>query len=250
MLLTRIEHFPDYSEDKVECSAAGGGTNHAGLFRAAGAAPRKSNRKCSTASRWISAATSQYGMSVEELLSDQRSRPDYSPALLEKIFEMGRHWFILTSGKYPSIAGRGQLHHQSANARFGTGGPPPWRRNPTGGPRPSANGRRGAGRPPRKRGSLFQLDRKPGRRTAGPTPKISSVFAARRFRSGRNKEWASNIITPAAPRLAACGPTGFPPGAWPTARSGTITWPPATRNFSASASCRLTKNWRCFTRIS
>jgi hypothetical protein len=47
---------------------------------------------------------SQYGMSTEELLADQRSRPDYSPALLEKVFEMGRHWFILNSGKYPSIA--------------------------------------------------------------------------------------------------------------------------------------------------
>ena len=47
---------------------------------------------------------SQYGMSTEELLADQRSRPDFSPALLEKIFEMGRHWFILNSGKYPSIA--------------------------------------------------------------------------------------------------------------------------------------------------
>ena len=47
---------------------------------------------------------SQYGLSTEELLVDQRSRPDYSPALLEKIFEMGRHWFIVNSGKYPSIA--------------------------------------------------------------------------------------------------------------------------------------------------
>jgi hypothetical protein len=47
---------------------------------------------------------SQYGMSAEELLADQRARPDYSPALLEKVFEMGRHWFILNSGKYPSIA--------------------------------------------------------------------------------------------------------------------------------------------------
>ena len=43
-------------------------------------------------------------MSTEELLSDQRSREDYSPALLEKIFEMGRYWFILTSGKYPSMS--------------------------------------------------------------------------------------------------------------------------------------------------
>jgi hypothetical protein len=42
-------------------------------------------------------------MSAEELLADQRSRPDFSPALLERVFEMGRHWFILTSGKYPSI---------------------------------------------------------------------------------------------------------------------------------------------------
>jgi len=47
---------------------------------------------------------SQYGMSTEELLADQRSRPDYSPALLEKVFEMGRHWFILNCGKYPGIA--------------------------------------------------------------------------------------------------------------------------------------------------
>jgi hypothetical protein len=47
---------------------------------------------------------SQYGMAVEELLADQRSRPDYAPALLEQSFGMGRHWFILNSGKYPGIA--------------------------------------------------------------------------------------------------------------------------------------------------
>ena len=47
---------------------------------------------------------SQYGMSTEELLADQRSRDDYSPALLQKIFEMGRYWFILTSGKYCSMS--------------------------------------------------------------------------------------------------------------------------------------------------
>jgi hypothetical protein len=47
---------------------------------------------------------SQFGLATEELLSDQRSRPDYSPALLEKIFEMGRLWFIVNSGQYPSIA--------------------------------------------------------------------------------------------------------------------------------------------------
>jgi len=47
---------------------------------------------------------SQFGWSTEELLTDQRSRIDYSPALLEKVFEMGRYWFIVNSGQYPSIA--------------------------------------------------------------------------------------------------------------------------------------------------
>ena len=46
----------------------------------------------------------QYAISLEELLVDQQSRPDFSPALLKKIFEMGRYWFIINSGKYPSIA--------------------------------------------------------------------------------------------------------------------------------------------------
>ena len=47
---------------------------------------------------------SQYGMSSEELLSDQRSSPGYSPAFLEKLFEMCRYWFILTSGKYCTMS--------------------------------------------------------------------------------------------------------------------------------------------------
>jgi hypothetical protein len=64
---------------------------------------------------------SQHGMSVEELLSDQRSRPDFSPALLEKMFEMGRHWFILNSGKYPSIAAEvnSTINLQTAGAAQG-----------------------------------------------------------------------------------------------------------------------------------
>jgi alpha-L-fucosidase 2 len=61
---------------------------------------RKFSRRSSTESPWISAER----RNTEELLADQRSRPDYSPALLEKTFQMGRHWFILTSGRYPSIA--------------------------------------------------------------------------------------------------------------------------------------------------
>ena len=43
-------------------------------------------------------------MSSEELLSEQRSSPGYSGAFLEKLFEMCRYWFILTSGKYCSMS--------------------------------------------------------------------------------------------------------------------------------------------------
>ena len=103
MLLTRIEYFPDFSEDKVEAlrQAVEGITPDY---------PALLDRHRKVQSEMLNRVTvdfggaSQYGMSTEELLTDQRSRPDYSPALLEKIFEMGRHWFILNSGKYPSIA--------------------------------------------------------------------------------------------------------------------------------------------------
>ncbi len=47
---------------------------------------------------------SRHGFSSEELLSDQRSSPGYSGAFLEKIFEMCRYWFILTSGKFCSMS--------------------------------------------------------------------------------------------------------------------------------------------------
>jgi len=103
MLLTRIEYFPDYSDDKVESlrQAVEGLTPDY---------PALLDRHQKVQSEMLNRVTvdfggaSQWGSSTEELLTDQRSRPDYSPALLEKVFETGRHWFILTSGKYPGIA--------------------------------------------------------------------------------------------------------------------------------------------------
>jgi alpha-L-fucosidase 2 len=47
---------------------------------------------------------SKYAMSCEEVLSDQRSSPGYSGVFLEKLFDMCRYWFILTSGKYCSMS--------------------------------------------------------------------------------------------------------------------------------------------------
>jgi alpha-L-fucosidase 2 len=105
MLLTRIEYFPDFSEENVKAlqqAVEGLAPDYQALLE----------RHQKVQSEILNRVTidlegdSQYGMSIEELLTDQRSRPDYSPALLEKVFEMGRHWFILNSGKYPSIAAR------------------------------------------------------------------------------------------------------------------------------------------------
>jgi alpha-L-fucosidase 2 len=102
ILLTRIEYFPDFSDDKVDAlwqAVEQINPDYAALME----------RHSKVQSEMLNRVTvdfggaSQNGMSTEELLSDQRSRPDCSPALLEKVFEMGRHWFILTSGKYPNI---------------------------------------------------------------------------------------------------------------------------------------------------
>ena len=102
MLLTRIEWFADYSEDKVEAlriAVEQLTPDYETLLER----HRKVQSEAFNRVTVDFGGASQYGMSTEELFADQRSRIDYSPGLLEKIFEMGRYWFILTSGKYPSM---------------------------------------------------------------------------------------------------------------------------------------------------
>ena len=103
MLLTRIEWFADYSEDKVEALRLAV-EQLTPDYQAMVERHRKVQSEAFNRVTVDFGGASQYGLSSEELLADQRSRPDYSPALLEKIFEMGRYWFILTSGKYPTMA--------------------------------------------------------------------------------------------------------------------------------------------------
>ena len=106
LLLTRIEYYPDFSDDKAESlrqaleGLAGINADYAALLDR----HRKVQSEALNRVTVDFGGASQYGMSTEELLTDQRSRRDYSPALLEKVFEMGRHWFILNSGKYPGVA--------------------------------------------------------------------------------------------------------------------------------------------------
>jgi alpha-L-fucosidase 2 len=103
ILLTRIEYFPDYSEENVE-SLLNAVNELTPDYQALLERHQKVQSEILNRVTVDFGGNLQYGMSSEELLSDQHSRPDYSPALLEKIFEKGRYWFILNSGRYPSIS--------------------------------------------------------------------------------------------------------------------------------------------------
>ncbi|KAA6463214.1 hypothetical protein DYQ86_07815 [Acidobacteria bacterium AB60] len=102
LLLTRIEWFAEYSDEKVQTlrdEVDALAPDYALLLQ----------RHRSVQSQSFGRVTvdfggaSQHGMSTEELFDDQRTRAGFSPALLEKIFQMGLYWFIYTSGKYCSM---------------------------------------------------------------------------------------------------------------------------------------------------
>ena len=103
MLLTRIDYYPDYSEDKVEATRLALEKitpDYAALLERA----RKVQSEMLNRVTVDFGGASKYGLSSEELLSDQRSSPGYSGAFLESLFEMCRYWFILTSGTYCSMS--------------------------------------------------------------------------------------------------------------------------------------------------
>lgn len=101
-LLTRIEYFPDYSEDKVEAvrqSLEQLNPDYTMLLERA----RKVQTEMLNRVTVDFGDASKYGLSTEELLSDQRSSPGYSGAFLKTFFEMCRYWFIITTGKYRTV---------------------------------------------------------------------------------------------------------------------------------------------------
>lgn len=103
MLLTRIEYFPAFSENSVE-SIRKAVEEISPDYTALLERHQKVQSEILNRVTVDFGGVLQYGMSSEELIADQLSRPDFSPALLEKIFEMGRYWFIINSGNYPVIA--------------------------------------------------------------------------------------------------------------------------------------------------
>ena len=103
ILLTRIEYLPDYSEKNVEAvwqSLKALSTDYTELLE----------RARNVQSEMLNRVTvdfddaSKFGLSTEELLSDQRTSPGYSGAFLKTFFEMCRYWFIITTGKYRSVS--------------------------------------------------------------------------------------------------------------------------------------------------
>ncbi|HLP14641.1 MAG TPA: glycoside hydrolase N-terminal domain-containing protein, partial [Bacteroidota bacterium] len=102
MLLTRIEYLPDYSEDNVEAvrqSLEALTPDYKSLLERA----RKVQSEMLNRVTVDFGDSSKYGLSAEELLSDQRSSSGYSGAFLKTFFEMCRYWFIITTGKYRSV---------------------------------------------------------------------------------------------------------------------------------------------------
>jgi alpha-L-fucosidase 2 len=103
MLLTRIEYFPDYSEEQVEAVRQA-------VEQITPDYPALLERARKVQSEMLDRVTvnfggaSQYAMSSEELCSAQRSSSGYSAAFLEKLFDMCRYWLIITSGKYCSVS--------------------------------------------------------------------------------------------------------------------------------------------------
>jgi alpha-L-fucosidase 2 len=103
VLLTRIAAFPDYGEE------------HVGALRQSLEQLTDDYAVLLVRARTVQAemlnrvtvdfgGTAHYGLSSEELLSEQRSSAGYCGAFLEKLFEMCRYWFILTSGKYCTMS--------------------------------------------------------------------------------------------------------------------------------------------------
>jgi len=106
LLLTRIAWFEDFSDVQVAALDGSLGAVQSD-YDALLARHRPAQQEVMGRTTLDLGGGAHRAWSGEELLDDQRTRPDYSPALLERIFDMGRYWLHLSSGRFPAqpIAG-------------------------------------------------------------------------------------------------------------------------------------------------
>ena len=224
MLLTRIEYFPDFSDDKVEALRQAVEGNHPGLCGTAGSAPQGPVGNSQPRHRGF-----RRRLAIRHVDGGTSGRSAVEAGLLARVAGEGlRNGTPLVHPQQRQVSehrSRGQLPPSTCKRRV------PCRATCGKAWRPTSTGWRA------------------WPRIAGPTPRTSSDFAALRIPSFQTRVSASISITPAAPESES-GPTGFPPEAGACASSGITTWSPETWNFSAIAWCRPIKNWRCSTRIS
>ena len=100
LLLTRIDWFETFDQHQVDALASGLAKikpAYEGLL----ARHRALQAEVINRMALDLGGEPQRWMSGEELLADQRTRSDYAPALLERIFDMGRYWLFISSGTFP-----------------------------------------------------------------------------------------------------------------------------------------------------
>lgn len=93
LLITRVAWFRDYSEEQVAALTAA--LNSISLDYEA-QQNRHRPRQSEIMNRVVMdfGGSEQQALSGEELLTLQRTAQGYAPALLEKIFDMGRYWLL------------------------------------------------------------------------------------------------------------------------------------------------------------
>jgi alpha-L-fucosidase 2 len=103
-LITRIETYPDLRPENVAALKAA--VDHIPPnYDALLARHRVGQAKVMDRVSVDFGGAALHAMSGEEMLTDQRTRLGYNPALLENLFDMGRYWLYLRSGDFPPMWG-------------------------------------------------------------------------------------------------------------------------------------------------
>jgi hypothetical protein len=103
-LITRIEASPELTEGNLQALKAA-------VDRVAPSYDELLARNRKGQGEVMDRVSTEFGgaemrsMCGEELLSDQRTRSGYNPVLLSELFDMGRYWLYLRSGKFPPMWG-------------------------------------------------------------------------------------------------------------------------------------------------